>query len=149
MFYTLKHWYIVFHGHNTGISCSCSRTLIYRVVYPTALVVGCLGCMECRAVEVPWWCCLSYPYFRVAHLSLVHMLCTQLSPVAPRSCQHITAATPRATASTGRLNQVRVAGKISLLHESRNACWACKLNVLPSELCGKSRFNGNGVTTNC
>ena len=34
---------------------------------------------------------------------------TQLSPVAPRSCLHATAATPRATASTGRQNLVRVA----------------------------------------
>ena len=42
---------------------------------------------------------------------------TQLSPVAPRSCLHATAATPWATASTGWLNLVRVADRFGTFSE--------------------------------
>ena len=66
-----------------------------------------LGCQGCQGGVVP----LTGEH--VVLLGVVRPLWsppdTQLSPVAPRSCLHATAATPRATASTGRQNLVRVA----------------------------------------
>ena len=66
-----------------------------------------LGCQGCQGWVVP----LTGEH--VVLLGVVRPLWsppdTQLSPVAPRSCLHATAATPRATASTGRQNLVRVA----------------------------------------
>ena len=66
-----------------------------------------LGCQGCQEGVVP----LTGEH--VVLLGVVRPLWsppdTQLSPVAPRSCLHATAATPRATASTGRQNLVRVA----------------------------------------
>lgn len=53
-------------------------------------------------------------------------LSTQLSPVAPSSCLHATAVTPRATALTGRLNEVRVADGSQTLGELELAYYTCK-----------------------
>ena len=50
---------------------------------------------------------------------------TLLSPVAPKSCQRATVATPRETALTGRLNQVRKANGSQTLGEFGTSS-ACK-----------------------
>ncbi|VDL97810.1 unnamed protein product [Schistocephalus solidus] len=57
---------------------------------------------------------------------------TQLSPVAPRSC-FFPAATPRDTATTGGLNQVRVSGVVCVFTPGKSALFPCSY-PLPSSL---------------
>ncbi|VDL88020.1 unnamed protein product, partial [Schistocephalus solidus] len=60
---------------------------------------------------------------------------TQLSPVAPRSW-FFPAATPRATATTGGLNQVRVSGVVCL--HTRYVCSFLPVLVLSRPHCPSS-----------
>ena len=83
------------------------RNVSIMVGMPFTLSLLKIGCQGCQGGVVP----LTGEH--VVLLGVVRPLWsppdTQLSPVAPRSCLHATAATPRATASTGRQNLVRVA----------------------------------------
>ena len=97
---------LCFRALSFGLLTYCLLNLLLLLLLLILLLLL-LGCQGCQGGVVP----LTGEH--VVLLGVVRPLWsppdTQLSPVAPRSCLHATAATPRATASTGRQNLVRVA----------------------------------------